>query len=105
MSTLLKQTWGEQIAGSAGMGLIFFLFYLLVTVIAIAGIFLGLALELNALIILFVMLGVLMYIVLALLSSTLGGIYSAAVYRYAAEGQTGSEFAPELIQNAFRVKR
>ncbi len=104
-ATLLKQTWGEQIAGGAGMGLIFFLFYLLATVIAGAGIFLGLAFDLNALIILFVMLGVLAYIVLALVSSTLGAIYSAAVYRYAAEGETGSQFAPELIQNAFRVKR
>jgi hypothetical protein len=104
-AALLKQTWGEQIAGGAGMGLIFFLLYLAATIVAGAGIFVGLALELNALIILFVMLGVLAYIMLALVSSTLGGIYSAAVYRYAAEGQMGSEFAPELIQNAFRAKR
>ncbi len=104
-AALLKKTWGEQIVGGAGMGFVFFLFYLLATVLAGAGIFLGLALELNALIILFVMLGALVYIVLALVSSTLGGIYSAAVYRYAAEGETGSEFAPELIQNAFRTRR
>ncbi len=50
-AALLKKTWGEQVAGGAGMGLIFFLLYLLATVIAAAGIFLGLALELNALIV------------------------------------------------------
>lgn len=104
-AALLKQTWGEQIVGNAGIGFVFFMFYLLATVIAAAGIFLGLALDSNVLIILFVMLGALVYIALALVNSALGGIYSAAVYRYAAEGQMGREFAPELIQNAFRAKR
>lgn len=103
-ANLLKRTWGEQVAGGAGMGLVFFLFFLLATVIAGVGVFLGIALEVNALILIFIILGVIEYIILALISSTLGGIYSAAVYRYAAEGETGTLFAPELIQNAFRSK-
>ncbi|MBI5034362.1 MAG: hypothetical protein HZB51_27890 [Chloroflexi bacterium] len=101
---LLKRTWGEQVVGGTGMGLVFFLLFLLATVIAGAGIFLGLALELNLLIIMFIIIGVIEYLVLALFSSTLSGIYSAAVYRYAAEGEMGQQFAPELIQNAFRTK-
>ncbi len=103
-AALLKRTWGEQVTGGAGMGLVFFVLFLVVTAVAGAGAFLGLALEVNALVILFVILGVLAYVALALLSSTLGGIYSAAVYRYAAQGETSGPFAPELIQNAFRVK-
>jgi hypothetical protein len=32
------------------------------------------------------------------------GIYTAAVYRYAAEGATKGFFDPALVQNAFRQK-
>jgi len=103
-ASLLKRTWGEQLAGGAGMGFVFFLFFLLATALAGAGIFLGLMLDMTALVIAFGVFGVIEYIILALISSTLGGIYSAAVYRYAAEGQVGQQFAPELIQNAFRAK-
>jgi hypothetical protein len=100
----LKRTWGEQVTGGAGMGVVFLLLFLGATLIAGAGVVLGLALELNALVVVAVIAGVILYVALALLSSTLGGIYSAAVYRYAAEGQTSGAFAPELIQNAFRTR-
>ncbi len=102
-ASLLRRTWGEQIVGGAGMGLVFFLLFLLATVIAGAGVFLGIASDSVALIVGSVVAGVLAYVVLALISSTLGGIYSAAVYRYAAEGETSRQFAPELIRNAFRA--
>ena len=101
---LLKRTWGEQVVGGAGMGFVFFILFLLATVIAGAGVFLGVSMHSVALIVAFVVVGVLAYVALALISSTLGGIYAAAVYRYAAEGETSKQFAPELIQNAFRAK-
>ncbi len=101
---LLRRTWGEQIVGGAGMGLVFFLLFLLATVIAGLGVFLGVSLNSAALIIACIVTGVLAYLMLALISSTLGGIYSAAVYRYAAEGEVGEQFAPELIRDAFRAK-
>ena len=101
-ASLLRRTWGEQIVGGAGMGLVFFLLVLLTTVLGGAGVFLGASLNSTALIIACIILAVLVYLLLALLSSTLGGIYSAAVYRYAAEGQVGEQFAPELIRDAFR---
>jgi hypothetical protein len=103
-ANLLRRTWGEQVVGGAGMGLVFFMFFLLTTVIAGAGIFLGVSLDSMALVIACIVVGVLVYLMLALLSSTLGGIYSAAVYRYAAEGEVGEQFAPELIREAFRAK-
>ena len=43
--------------------------------------------------------------ILGLLGSTLNGIYAAAVYRYAAEGETGGYFTPEVVQGAFRPKQ
>jgi hypothetical protein len=103
-ANLLRRTWGEQIVGGAGMGLIFFLLVLLTTVLAGVGVFLGASLNSTALIIACIIIAVLAYLILALLSSTLGGIYSAAVYRYAAEGQIGEQFAPELIRDAFQSK-
>ena len=103
-ASLLRRTWGEQIVGGAGMGVVFFLIILLTTAIAGAGVFLGISLNSTALIIVCIIAAVLAYLMLALLSSTLGGIYSAAVYRYAAEGEVGEQFAPELIRDAFRSK-
>jgi hypothetical protein len=39
-----------------------------------------------------------------LFSSALNGIYTAAVYGYATEGQAGEFFDTDLVQNAFRQK-
>ena len=47
---------------------------------------------------------VLVLIGLGLFSSALNGIYTAAVYRYATEGQASDFFDTELVQNAFRQK-
>jgi hypothetical protein len=103
-ASLLKRTWGEQVAGGAGMGLVFFLLFLLATAIVGVGVFMGVTLNSSVLIILFLIVGVLAYIALALINATLSAIYSAAVYRFAAEGVTSQQFAPELIRNAFRAK-
>lgn len=103
-ANLLKRTWGEQIVGGAGMGLVFFLLFLLAAALIGVGIFIGISLDLNALIVAFVVLGILAIILLALINSTLGGIYSAAVYRYAADGEISNQFAPELIRDAFHTK-
>jgi hypothetical protein len=44
------------------------------------------------------------YVFLALLSSALRGIYTAALYRYASSGDAGS-FDPRIVGGAFRPKR
>jgi hypothetical protein len=103
---LLKKTWGEQIAGNLSIGLIFgFLILGLFTITLIPGIALSIWLE-NALIMIpfgiALILGVMFF---SLLSSTLNGIFSAAVYRYAAESQIGDFFSPEIVQDAFRRKQ
>jgi hypothetical protein len=103
-ASLLRRTWGEQVVGGAGMGLVFFLLFLLTTVVAGIGVYFGAIMNSTALIIACIVVGVLAFLVLALLSSTLGGIYSAAVYRYAADGEVSKQFDPELIRNAFLTK-
>jgi len=50
---------------------------------------------------------ILMFIVLGgigLFFSALGGIFQAALYKYATEGTTGEMFEAELIQGAFATK-
>ena len=41
---------------------------------------------------------------LALVSSALGGVYAAAVYRYAAEGEASGFFSADMVRGAFRQK-
>jgi hypothetical protein len=102
---LLKQTWGEQIAGNVSIGLIFGLLTvgIMAVIIVPAGL---LAYQLSQPLILVPLFGLLivLLVILGLVSSTLQGIYSAAVYRFATQGDPGHFFSPELVQNAFRPK-
>ena len=104
-AALLKKTWGENIIGNGGMGFVFFLFYL--GAIVIGGVFIvGAAQTGNIALIVFVIaLVVLMVIGLALVQAALQGVYSAALYRYATEGNAGESFSSSLLGEAFRPKR
>lgn len=97
----LKRTWGEQIAGNLGLGAVSGLATFGVVVAGVLGLVgaaaLGSGLLLGA--VLFLML--LAFLAIALVSSALGGVYAAAVYRYAAEGETGSFFSERLVKDAF----
>lgn len=100
----LKRTWGEQIAGNFGLGAIFGLAVLLIFLVAIPVFYLAITSESIALIVATGVLFVLALVLLGLIHSTLNGIYVAALYRYAAEGETGTFFAKEMVQGAFRVR-
>ena len=101
---LLKKTWGEQIAGNFSIGLIFVLATVLVILIGIPFFILAVSLESLALMIAFGLIFVLVLVFLGLINSTLTGIYVAAVYRYAAEGQASGFFDEQMVQGAFRLK-
>ncbi len=103
-ASLLKQTWGEQIAGNFGIGLIFGLLTVVVFLLGVPAVFLALATESVVLIAFVVLVLVLVVVFINLISTTLNGIYIAAVYRYAAEGESSGFFSEEMVQGAFRVK-
>ena len=101
---LLKKTWGENLIGQGGVGLVFGLLFFVLLMVGIAaivavattgnGVLTGLVV---ALVIVALLLG-------ALVQAALSGIYSAALYRYAI-GEGGSEgFDAQLLGQAFRVK-
>jgi hypothetical protein len=109
----LKKTWGESIIGNAGIGLVFGLIMfavfligcpLLFTMIASSSYGEGGAVRNTGLIIISSLVFVTVLVGLGLISSALTGIYTAAIYRYAAEGATDGFFDPGLVQNAFRQK-
>ena len=103
-SQLLKKTWGEQLAGNLGIGAVFALVVL--AGIAVFGGALTLAIMSHSvpLIVGVVVAFVLALILLSLVGSALSAIYTAAVYRYATEGDPGGLFDAELVRGAFRVK-
>jgi len=103
-ASLLKQTWGEQIVGNFGLGLIFGLLALLVAVVAIPLIVLAAISGAIAMIVVVAVVAVLLWMALGLISSTLQGIYVAAVYRFAAEEQVGTFFDEQMVREAFRPK-
>ncbi len=103
-AALLKRTWGEQLVGNFAMGTVFGLIGFAVVMVGIGLIVLAAVLESAVAIGLAAALVILALLVLGVVSSTLNGIYSAAVYRYAAEGQVSGAFNAEMVQGAFRTR-
>lgn len=101
---LLKRTWGEQVIGNAGVGFVFGFITFGVVLVSIPLIMLAMASQSMPLIVAVIGLVVLTVVLLAVVNAALSGIYTAAVYRYAAEGDVGHTFDPEMVKGAFRPK-
>jgi hypothetical protein len=102
--SLLKNTWGEQITGNLSIGLVTGLFFVLLIVAGVGLIILAAMTEILALVVAVAALWLLALLLLALVSSTLNGIYAAAVYRYAVTGETSGFIRQELVEEAFRPR-
>ena len=102
-TVLLKKTWGEQIVGNLGIGSVFGLAGILLTLAMVPLFAVGLQMpQPTWFIVPLIMAYVLAIILLSLFQSTLSGIYTTAVYQYAVSGQPGDFFDPSLVRNAFR---
>lgn len=103
-AVLLKKTWGENLIGNGGLGIVFFLVYL-VFGLAFAALFVMVgAAKSGALMITLIAVAVAFFVVLALIQTALQGIYSAALYRHATGAADAPGFDGALLANAFRVK-
>lgn len=101
---LLKKTWGEQIAGNLGMGAFFGLLTFLILLIGIPmSVFTAISTHSVWATAAVAVVFVLLLVFTGLISSTLGGVYTAAVYLYAVDGRTGNFFEPEMVKNAFKL--
>jgi hypothetical protein len=104
-AALLKQTWGENVIGQVGMS-VFFTLLLIAMVIGGAGL-LALAAYSGSAVLIGLVVVALVVLLLGsfLVQAALSGIYSAALYRYAANGEAGLGFDNSALQAAFAQKK
>ncbi|MBP2147004.1 putative membrane protein [Methanofollis sp. W23] len=93
---LFKRTWGENVVGGFGLGLIMVPGILLIVVGVVA-----LAVDLGAAALALLGLGFVVTVVLGVVYAALQGIFVAVLYRYAKEGTISPEFGTDLVQGAF----
>jgi hypothetical protein len=98
---MLRRTWGEQIIGNVGFGLIFALFGIVPAMILF---FLAIGAGAAAILAVGAIL-VVWLVALALIQSTLQTIYQAAIYLYAANGEAPPGFDNQLVAEAFAQKQ
>ncbi|MDX1455152.1 MAG: DUF6159 family protein [Gammaproteobacteria bacterium] len=97
---LLKQSWGEQIIGNLGFGLVFFVLSLPAVGLVFGGIFLGNGYGVIG----GIVLAAVYLLILGIVQSALQVIYQTAVYRYARDGQAPSGFDRELLATSIRQR-
>jgi Family of unknown function (DUF6159) len=101
-AAVFKRTWGENMVGNFGLTWAMLFLYMGWTATMFTLGWIGAMITpwavLGA-----VGVGLVGYVFLAVLGSALSGIYTAALYRYAMTGETGS-FDQDVIGNAFRQK-
>ena len=95
---LFRRTWGENIAGQVGLGVL----GLLGSAVGVAAV-LGLGSLLGGRVTLYVCAGlcVVWVLFLSVLVSALGGVYQTALYRFAADGTVPGAFADADLEGAF----
>ena len=102
--SLLKKTWGEQVAGNVSLGLIGFLVTL--AVVLVGGLLIAGAAALGSSIAIggAITVVIIAAAIVAVIFSALNAIYKAAVYEYAADGITASAFGQDALSHAFVPK-
>jgi hypothetical protein len=94
---LFKKTWGENVVGQFGLGMVGFL----LTIPGIILIGIGAGIGTAGLVVLGTV-GVIWLIASAVVVSALSGIYRTALYHYAAHGEVPGEFSGIDFDQAFR---
>ena len=100
---LLRKTWGEQLIGGGGIGLVFG--FLAIGVITL-GVFVTMALSTVsvALAVVGIVIVVMVVGAISLVGAALSGIYTASLYRYATTGEAGA-FDADTMTAAFNQKK
>lgn len=102
---LLKQTWGENLAGNVGMSAAFAFGYGVLAVVALGGTLALGGLDRPSWIVALILVCVLLAILLALFQGALQGVYAAALYRHATGAAVMSGFPKDLLDAAFVTRR
>ncbi|WP_426687396.1 DUF6159 family protein [Rhodanobacter ginsengiterrae] len=102
---LLKRSWGENLIGNGGIGVVFGLMMVLAVLVSAALIGGAVAMQSIVAIVVAAIVVVLGFILLGLIQASLQGIYAAALYRYAEAGEASIGFDQALLQQAFAPKK
>ncbi|RZS43321.1 hypothetical protein EV193_102300 [Herbihabitans rhizosphaerae] len=97
---MFKGTWGENVVGNAGLGILGFLLTLPGVALIALGVSAGGATALACLIV-----AVVWFLVVAIVMTALTGIYQTALYRFAADGATPPAFEQADLSHMFASKR
>jgi hypothetical protein len=103
-AALLRETWGENVIGQAGIGLAFGIIMMGVMVFSVFLIIVAAMSHSMVIIGMAVILVVLALSFTALVQAALAGIYSAALYQYAAHGKAPELFDESVLKGAFAAK-
>jgi hypothetical protein len=102
---LLKQTWGENLAGNVGMAAAFAFGYGVLAVVAVGGTLALGGLDRPSWIVALIFACVALAVMLALFQGALQGVYAAALYRHATGADVMSGFPKDLLDAAFVTRR
>jgi hypothetical protein len=98
---LFKKTWGENVISQISIGFFFMMLALLGLIPLIIAIIIG-----NVYVLIGVGILLLLYfILLAIVSSSLGVIFEMVLYTYANTGNLPAGFSPQVVQNSFKPKK
>ena len=96
--SLMQDTWGESVIGTAGVGVVAFVCWLL-----LGGIVASVAISLHQ-VVAAIAIGVVGGVTLLAAFSALHGIYVAALYQFATTGSAAPGFDPDTLKGAFRAR-
>jgi hypothetical protein len=97
---LFKKTWGENVIGQGGIGLVGMLAVIPGVLLILIGVALG-----SVGLVVFGAIGVVWILVASVAVSALSGIYRTALYHFAAHGEVPGEFADIDFHDAFKPRQ
>jgi hypothetical protein len=101
---LLKKTWGENIVGNVGIGMVFAVIFTCALLVGIVLVFGAAALSPTLAFVVGAVV-VMALVFLGIVQSALSSVYSAALYRFATVGDAGAGFENTAIATAFAPRR
>ena len=103
-ASLLRKTWGENLIGAGGIGVVGGLLIFAACVLGVVlAVFAFTQAAVAAGVIILVLTG-LAVVMIGLVQSALAAVYSAVLYRYAAGQSLPANFEPGMLQQAFRTR-
>ncbi len=104
-ASAFKRTWGENVVGNGGIGLVMFLITLAAIVVTSPVLIVGMSANSTPLIVAGVAVMVVAVVAVSVVGTALSGVFRTALYRFAVLGEEPAGFTHDQIASAFRPKK